>query len=136
MYVCRWRGEVGGGGGGLQREEDGRMKSLEKNSSFLLISLVGVVLYLIFLGTPHPRPPSSESVIRPSWRGVKNIMWKGPPCEKRTFSTSAIPSLTPSSSVLLLQTSIPPLLLLKGNSRVCSHEGQGGSPFPGGAELT
>lgn len=33
--------------------------------------------------TSSTRPPSLESVIRPSWRGVKNIMWEGPPCKKR-----------------------------------------------------
>lgn len=58
------------------------------------------------------RPPSLESVIRPSWWGVKNIMREGPPSKKEpggTFSTHAVPSLTLSSALRPLQTSISPL---------------------------
>ncbi|CAB1433733.1 unnamed protein product [Pleuronectes platessa] len=58
------------------------------------------------------RSPSLESVIKPSWRGVKNIMQEGPPSKKGprgTFSTRAVPSLTPPSALQPIQTSVSPL---------------------------
>lgn len=75
------------------------MKSLEKKSSFSLVSSGDTVLHYLFLVTsslafralllgmsghppPHPSEPL-ESIIRPSWRGVKNIMQEGAPCKKR-----------------------------------------------------
>ena len=134
------KGRMGGGGEVSRRrrerlkwEEDGHMKSLEKKSSFSLVSLVGTAFSLPFLGyllcgvwgassryvsptlppaSSSTRPPSLESVIRPSWRGVKNIMREGPPSKKEpggTFSTCAIPSLTLSSALRPPQTSISPL---------------------------
>lgn len=103
------------------------MKSLEKKSSFSLVSLVGTPFSLPFLGyllcgvlgassryvspipPPPPRPPSLESAIRPSWRGVKNIMREGPPSKIQpsgTFSTCAVLSLTLSSALRTPQSHV------------------------------
>lgn len=104
----KWR--MGGGGEmscrrreGLKWEEDGHVKSLEKKRSFSLVSSGDTILsplsclrplwhsgrfFPVCQANSPPsssiRPPSSESIIRPSWRGVKNIMQKGPPSKKRT----------------------------------------------------
>lgn len=90
------------------------MKSLEKKSSFSLVSSGDAILHYLFLvtsslvfrplllgmsGQPPPsflhKPESLESIIRPSWRGVKNIMQEGAPCEKRSPVEAFLPLLSP-----------------------------------------